>query len=347
MDTPAGIAEDPELSEKWHAASDAERLRTVTSVADLVAADAADPTTPDHFEIEYNPIHAEPVVMGLMAASVRFPATAAKMRRVADLLRSWGWSVVEASGWENRGVRTLFPSYVGPHHTGSEVDVDRVLRDGRADLSGPLCNYALHWDETIVLMAAGTANHFGVATIDNDEAYGIECTGPRPLNATGRAAFPYRAYVALCVAIRVVEGWPVGRIVGHKETARPDGRKPDPAFEENEPGDGYPSPYPEMDRFRNACRVDKVLKIEEDDMPSPAELWKAPVENDVYPTPKEASHARMAAEERLVFAQGDAKAARIAAESAAASVKQALETLGRVEELLTGLTKPADPAAKK
>jgi hypothetical protein len=253
----------------WERARPEDRARSMVSIADLVREDIEDPDTPDHFDValkseededaaDDDPDAHEHIRMGVATSSV-----VTKMRQVRDLLRSWGWTVLEMDGWETRGVRALFPSFVGPHHTGATVDIDRMLRDGRSDLNGPLCNFALHLNSDIVLVAAGTANHFGVATIDNDEAYGIECTGPIPISNTGRDAFPmYKAYIALCVAIRIVHGWGVDRIVGHKETARPDGRKPDPAFEEGQPGDGYPSPYPEMARFRSACAVSKVTRAE-------------------------------------------------------------------------------------
>ena len=268
VDIPREMHEDPEARAAWNAATEQERLRSVTSIADLVEQDRADPNTPDDFDIDLT--YFDERVTGRdpnepQAFMVGQTWNVAAMRKVADLLIKWGWHVAESPGWETRGVGTLRANTIGCHHTGAEVDIDRILRDGRTDLKGPLCNFALHLDGTIVLMAAGTANHFGVATIPNSQAWGIECTGPVPISSQGPQAFPnYKAYTALCVAIRTVEGWGVGTIKGHKEVALPDGRKPDPAF-----GDGFPKPYPDMDRFRAACNVSKVLKNEtpvEDDM---------------------------------------------------------------------------------
>ena len=198
------------------------------------------------------------------------------MRKVGALLRSWGWTVLEMDGWTTRGVEgyELRADWIVAHHTAAAVDIDRILRDGRSDLAGPLCNFALHANGDVVLVAAGKANHCGVASISSQDAWGIEATGPIPTGNTGRDAFPnYRAYTALVVAIRMVEGWPVSRIRAHKEIALPDGRKPDPAFEEGQPGDGYPAPYPEMDRFRAACNVTQVLRTapQEDAMPLDAD----------------------------------------------------------------------------
>jgi hypothetical protein len=177
-------------------------------------------------------------------------ANTRSMRAIGQLCQDAGLRVVEAAGWVDRG-RTwavLKPEWVVAHHTAAAIDIDRVLIDGRADLPGPLCNFALHADDTVVLIASGTANHAGVATISSAAAYGIEATGPIPAGASGPSAFPnYDAYIVLCAAIRLHHGWPANRVVAHKEIARPDGRKPDPMF-----GDGYPAPYLDMDRFRAA-----------------------------------------------------------------------------------------------
>jgi hypothetical protein len=98
----------------------------------------------------------------------------------------------------------------------------------------------------VVLLASGLANHAGTATISSDQAWGIEATGPIPTGNTGPDAFPnYQAYVTLVAAIRLHHGWGSGRVLAHKEIARPDGRKRDPDF-----GDPPPAPYTDMDRFR-------------------------------------------------------------------------------------------------
>lgn len=277
VDPPREFTLDPESMRLWNAASEQEQLRTITSVADLLEADAADPSTPDNGDIELVESSVDSDKPGARKMGQSWNVTA--MRKVAALLKKWGWTVLESPGFENRGTSSeLHGDYIGCHHTGGAIDNDRILRDGRSDLSGPLCNFALHADGTVVLMAAGTANHFGVATISNHAAWGIEATGPIPLSRKGKAAFPnYRAYVALVVAIRMVEGWGVDRIKGHKEVARPDGRKPDPAFEESgHAGDGYPAPYPEMDRFRADCNVHEVLR-NPTPPPAPAPAPKPPV----------------------------------------------------------------------
>lgn len=165
-----------------------------------------------------------------MAGSV---ANVRSMRAIGRLCADAGLQVREAAGWTTRGRSPgLQPAYAVVHHTAAPVDVDRLLVAGRVDLAGPLCNFALHRDGTVLLVASGVANHAGVATVTNSQAYGIEATGPIPLTANGPGAFPqYRAYVTLCAAIRLHHRWPTGRVVGHKEIARPLGRKIDPAFD--------------------------------------------------------------------------------------------------------------------
>lgn len=204
------------------------------------------------------------------------------MHKVANLLRSWGWPVFEMDGWQTRGrpEYELRADYIVTHHTAAAVDIDRILRDGRSDLVGPLCNFALHLNGDVVLVAAGKANHAGVASISSQKSWGIEATGPVPVSAKGTSAFPnYRAYIALVVAIRVVEGWGVDRIRAHKEIALPDGRKPDPAF-----GSVYPKPYPDMDRFRAACSVDRVLRNPAP-TPAPTPIPTPVPEDDMFEAP--------------------------------------------------------------
>jgi hypothetical protein len=90
----------------------------------------------------------------------------------------------------------------------------------------------VHKDGALVLVASGRANHFGVATISSSDAWGIEATGPIPITAFGKSAFPnYIEYVALCKAIMLDEGWGSDRIKAHKEVA-PD-RKINPSFNMN------------------------------------------------------------------------------------------------------------------
>jgi hypothetical protein len=150
-------------------------------------------------------------------------AAANRMRAIAARCKAYGLKVVSMPGWESRGRGPLGPSHVICHHTAASRDVDGLLRDGRSDLAGPLCNFALHGDGTVVLVASGRANHAGVSKVPSSQSYGIEATGP---------PFPnYNQYVRLVAAIRSADGWGNDRVLAHKEACLPRGRKIDPTFD--------------------------------------------------------------------------------------------------------------------
>ena len=220
-----------------------DRARSAKTLAHMIEEDKLDPGTPSYtadngqpagFDVPLRPFVPTPRMSGLL--TMGSSTNVNKMRSVATQLRRWGFRVSEMDGWTTRGRPDgpLTANYVGCHHTAAEVDVDRILRDGRPDVSGPLCNWAVHKDGLIVLVASGRANHFGVATISSSDAWGIETTGPIPISNTGRDAFPnYRAYMALVKALLFEDGWPVSRVKGHKEVCIPAGRKVNPAFDMN------------------------------------------------------------------------------------------------------------------
>jgi hypothetical protein len=77
------------------------------------------------------------------------------LHRLADIWEGLGLRVLEMPGWERRGrVSGNTFEVLGCHHTGVPIDTDRILRDGRSDLSGPLCNVALHANGDVILVAA-------------------------------------------------------------------------------------------------------------------------------------------------------------------------------------------------
>lgn len=154
--------------------------------------------------------------------------TAQDMLKIGAYFTALGGTTKKMPGWSTRHRRSnnlgdLRPDYVVPHHTAARVDVDNILLNGRPDVSGPLCNWALHADETLVFVAAGPANHAGVASVGSSRSLGIEATGPPFSN--------YRAYVKVVAAHRLCYGYGNDKVRAHKEICIPKGRKPDPAFD--------------------------------------------------------------------------------------------------------------------
>jgi hypothetical protein len=177
-----------------------------------------------------------------------------ELRGMAVIWRDLGLRVLEMDGWENRGRSSVISfDCFGCHHTAAERDLDGLLRDGRSDVPGPLCNCALHlqapagWLGEVVLVASGRANHFGEATISSSRGLGVEATGPKPITASGPGAFPnYQAYILLaagyCIYFKrdpaevILPASPsvytaVRRITHHKLVAVPKGRKIDVAVD--------------------------------------------------------------------------------------------------------------------
>lgn len=156
---------------------------------------------------------------------------------LADAARLTGYGVVEVAGWRGRGhggFRAV--ETVVLHHTADgpgEYPSLRVVRDGRSDLPGPLCNFGLGRSGTIYVVAAGVAWHAGASTWAgfsdlNDESIGIEAesAGTRDdWTAAQRDAYPRLVAACLYYLRRGAE-----RAAGHKEVCLPRGRKIDPAF---------------------------------------------------------------------------------------------------------------------
>jgi N-acetylmuramoyl-L-alanine amidase len=164
------------------------------------------------------------------------------MTAASDLMVKRGLTVKESSGWESRGRPYSFNPTAGVicHHTAAAEDIDSVLINGRSDLPGPLCHWALHKNGDVVLIAAGYANHAGASKSgypSNSNGWGIEATGPVPNNeAWGDSAFPnYDQYVIMVQCIVESRNWGVSiqTVPGHKDSCDPPGRKPDPHFDMN------------------------------------------------------------------------------------------------------------------
>jgi len=152
---------------------------------------------------------------------------------LADTCRRAGLTVVEEPGWQQRGhgpmlgVRTIVCHHTAGPKAGDAPSL-HVVRDGRADLPGPLAHLLLARSGTVHVVAAGLCWHTG-ATLRPDQsnafAVGIEA------EATGSDPWPVvqvQTYARLCAALCHRYALGADRVLGHKEVAAPHGRKVDP-----------------------------------------------------------------------------------------------------------------------
>lgn len=186
-----------------------------------------------------------------------------------EILRRHGLKVKVVPGWKTRGrpasTGGFSPVGVLCHHTATTVAwtvlaVIRLLTGGRSGLPGPLCQFGLDRDGTVWLVAAGRANHAGVARPvgsvaggDGNELYfGIEAFN----SGTGEPwpAAQYNAYVLLAAVLQVEFTKNSARAVsGHKETSTTG--KIDPTFDMS------------VFRSRVAAMMDQITK--DDTTPKP------------------------------------------------------------------------------
>lgn len=164
-----------------------------------------------------------------------------------EILRRYGLSVVEISGWQTRGrsAKTggFNPVGVLCHHTATGTswtnnEVRDLLVGGRKDLPGPLVQFGLDRKGVVYLVASGRCNHAGTARAsgsvaggDGNELYiGIE--GYNDGRGEKWSPVQYAAYVLLCavLSIEFTKG-SAQTVRGHKETST--SGKPDPLFDMN------------------------------------------------------------------------------------------------------------------
>lgn len=186
------------------------------------------------------------------------------------ILRAAGLTVKEAPGWRGRGrpasTGNLDPVATLCHHTAtgpgtSDASLLRLLTEGRSDLPGPLCHFALMRDGTVWIVADGRANHAGAARASGTVAAGDGNAlywGIEAANAGTGERWPkaqYDAYVLLCAALCVkVTGNSAQTVRAHKETSVTG--KIDPAG---------PTPYGnafDMDAFRDRVAA-QIKKLEQ------------------------------------------------------------------------------------
>lgn len=157
---------------------------------------------------------------------------------LADAARLTGYPVVELPGWRTAGHSGMrLVEGVSGHHTANPNPGDypslRIVRDGRADLVGPLSNLGLGRSGTQYVIAAGQCWHAGASTWGgyhdlNDEFLGIEAESRGTVDdwtPEQRDAYP-RLVAALLYFMR--RG--ADRFCGHREMCLPRGRKIDPAY---------------------------------------------------------------------------------------------------------------------
>jgi peptidoglycan hydrolase-like protein with peptidoglycan-binding domain len=157
-----------------------------------------------------------------------------------SVLQSAGLKVALVPGWEDRGrgdVHTILG--VLCHHTAGQRNGNmpslRVLIDGRSDLQGPLSQLGLGRDGTFYVIAAGRCNHAGAGIWNNAVNGNSNFIGIEGENTGGSNDFPWPAvqmdaYRRGVAAILKHVGQPARACAGHREYARPIGRKSDPVF---------------------------------------------------------------------------------------------------------------------
>lgn len=159
---------------------------------------------------------------------------------LADVLRKAGLTVVEQSGWQNRGHGDVGATRgIICHHTAGNKTSDHgslnIVQNGRSDLAGPLSQLFLARSGTFYVVAAGECYHAGNGnwqgvTYGNEYFIGIEAEN------SGQPDDPWNevqmdAYRRGCAAILNHIGAKAIMCCGHREYALPKGRKPDPSFD--------------------------------------------------------------------------------------------------------------------
>ena len=197
---------------------------------------------------------------------------------LADACRKSGLKVVEAQGWRTRG-HGSFASVNGIicHHTATAATAPGdypsmgIVRDGRSDLEGPLAQLGLGRDGTVYVIAAGVAWHAGATFFqrqDNWHAIGIEAEHPGVGPWTPEQ---YAAYVRLVDALADHYEVPLSNVQGHKEVAKPLGRKVDPNFDMT----AFRQAIQTARRNAEVARRDGVLKRQIDKARKRIAKWRA------------------------------------------------------------------------
>jgi hypothetical protein len=151
---------------------------------------------------------------------------------LADAIRAEGVTVVEEPGWKTAGSSSITPKVVVCHHTASgagDAPALGIVKTGRSDVPGPLCNVLLSRSGVAHIVASGRSNNAGLGgwkgITGNSNTLGIEAEN----NGIGEPwpAIQMESYVRICAAMARHERIPVTNVIGHKEWTN---RKIDPTF---------------------------------------------------------------------------------------------------------------------
>ncbi len=164
-----------------------------------------------------------------------------------DVLLDAGLKVAEQPGWETRGrgevgaIRGVICHHTAGAKTGNMPSLG-VVTNGRPDLPGPLAQLCLGRDGTFFVVAAGRCNHAGAGiwqglTTGNTSFIGIEAENTGQLTGPGADPWPAVQLDAsrrgVAAIFERISAEPI-MVCGHKEYARPVGRKNDPTFDMND-----------------------------------------------------------------------------------------------------------------
>lgn len=157
---------------------------------------------------------------------------------LADVLRNAGLRVEEEPGWKTRGrgpldaVKGVLLHHTGP---GSAAALKALVRDGRSDLPGPLSQMFLDKDGVYHILGAGYCNHAGPGLWQGVTRGNHEFLGCEAHNAgDGKDPWPdiqMHAYIVGMTALAKAYKFDPVMLSGHKEYAKPRGRKIDPTFD--------------------------------------------------------------------------------------------------------------------
>lgn len=209
-----------------------------------------------------------------------------KLSNLADVLRDAGLTVVETSGWADRGyagqdlqdVRGVLWHHTATHRSRydtSDAPTLGMCINGRSDLPGPLCNIVFGRTGVVYLVAAGVANHAGAGSAHNIPTdrgnhylIGIE------MESSGIAPWDWTAeqlWVAPFLGAALERAYGVDLQIAHYEYSSQG--KIDPA--------GWPGGMDGLRASINAALTGSlsyagtITPVQEDDMPSANEIAQA------------------------------------------------------------------------